>query len=132
MTVVAAPRPARLANSWPGLALTANQLSIMGANLLMSLLLAYAGGLPAVGAVAPGVLVFQFGCGVLQQVLGEASLLAEARSDRAVGLDVCRWAVGVALVAGFAGAALAAAATATVPHGAPLLGLLYAAGIPAA
>jgi hypothetical protein len=132
MTVLAPPRPGRLANSWPGVALTANQLSLMGANLLMSVLLAYAGGLPAVGAVAPGVLVFQFGCGVLQQVLGEASLLAEARSDRAVGLDVCRWAVGIALLGGFAGAVIAAAATATVPHGAPMLGLLYALGIPAA
>lgn len=121
--------PARI---WPGVALTANQFVLMGANLLVSLLLAGSGGLGAVGAVAPAILVFQFGAGVLQQVIAEASLLAEGGSDRPLAISVCRWAVGVSLAAGAVSVAVAVAATATVPDGRPLLGILYAVGIPAA
>jgi hypothetical protein len=117
---------------WPGAALIGNQLAIMATNLLLTLQLAAAGGLAAVGAVAPCLLVFQLGSGLMQQVLAEASLLAPSGPGRRLDPRVGGWAMAAALGGGAAGLVLAAAAAALVPGGDPWLGLAFALGLPAA
>jgi hypothetical protein len=116
---------------WASAALTGNQLAIMATNLLLSLFLAAAGGTPAVGAVAPCLLVFQLGSGLLQQVVAEASLLAPGGMGRRLAGDVCRHAVAAAMFAGIAGAVLAMGLGSLVPGGNPALGIVFALGIPA-
>lgn len=117
---------------WPGAALTGNQLAIMATNLLLSLQMAAAGGVAAVGAIAPCLLVFQLGSGLMQQVLAEASLLAPSGAGRRLDVAVCRMAVATALLGGMIGLGMATLAASVVPGGDPVLGLLFALGIPAA
>ncbi|MCW6008915.1 hypothetical protein K1W54_30885 [Micromonospora sp. CPCC 205371] len=115
---------------WAGLALSLGQLALMGSSLVFSLSLAYAGGLDAVGATAPAVLVFQLACGVLQRTLAEATLLASSHADRRADRATCQHAVGAALLGGTAGAVLAALSALAVPDAPTELAFVYAAGIP--
>jgi hypothetical protein len=116
--------------SWSTPALSLGQLALMATSLVFSLSLGYAGGLAAVGAVAPAMLVSQLTYGVLQRTLAEATLLATAHEGRPADRTVCRWSVAAALGGGLAGGAVALLCTVAVP-GAPLeLALGYAAGIP--
>ena len=121
----------RRRSAWAGAALTSNQLAIMATNLMLSVFLAAVGGTAAVGAVAPCLLVFQLGSGLLQQVVAEASLLAPGGTGRRLDVEVCRHAVALAAFTGGAGAVLAALLASLVPDGDPKLGLVFALGIPA-
>jgi hypothetical protein len=115
---------------WPALTLTAGQLGIMGANVLFSLSLGYAGGIVVVGATAPAVLVFQVVCGVLQRALAEATLLMDANTERRADRATSQWSIAAALLFGLIGAVIAAAASVVVPQAPVLVVLAYAAGIP--
>lgn len=115
---------------WTGLALGGGQLAIMSTNFVFGLAMAYAGGLEAVGSVAPAMLTFQLACGVTQRVLAEASLLLAASEENAAGRRVCGWAVANALIGGTGGLLLAVATSVLVPGGDPVLGIVFAAGIP--
>jgi hypothetical protein len=117
---------------WSGIALAGNQLAIMATNLVLSIQLGRSGGLAAVGAVAPCLLVFQLGSGLLQQVIAEASLLAAADSTKPTETATCRWAVGSAIGVGIVGAGVAVLSASLVPGGSALVGLVFAIGIPAA
>ncbi|PZM89605.1 MAG: hypothetical protein DIU79_15190 [Actinobacteria bacterium] len=116
--------------SWSGPALALGQLTLMAINLLVTLTLAYAGGLTAVGATAPAVLVFQLTCGVSQRTLAEAALLARAQPGRPACLADCRRAVAAAVLSGGCGMVVAAGAALAVPDVPPWFGVAYAAGIP--
>lgn len=118
--------------SWSSMALLSGQLSLMAANLLLSLSLGYAGGLSVVGALTPAMLVFQLTCGVLQRALSEATLLASTQEKRRVESVIARWAVTAALFGGVVGACAAFVAASLVPGARLELVLAYAAGIPLA
>lgn len=125
---VASPRTG--GRNWARLALTLGQLALMGTGLFLSLSLGYAGGLSAVGATAPAMLVFQLACGVLQRSLAEATLLAEAHAERVAERTDCRLSVAAALTGGLVGAGLATASALAVSGGSIELAVAYAAGIP--
>ncbi|GAA4565329.1 hypothetical protein GCM10023176_13190 [Micromonospora coerulea] len=116
--------------SWARLALTLGQLALMGTSLVFSLSLGYAGGLSAVGATAPAMLVFQLTCGVLQRSLAEATLLSGAHAERVAERTDCQRSVAAAFTGGLAGAGVAVASALAVPGGSIELAVAYAAGIP--
>lgn len=116
--------------SWAGQALTLGQLALMATNLVLSLSVAYAGDLAAIGAVAPAMLVFQLACGVLQRSLAEATLLSSSHAGQAADLLVCGRSVAAALVGGAVGGAVAFVSSLAVPGVSPALALAYSAGIP--
>ncbi|MDW5322480.1 hypothetical protein [Plantactinospora sp. KLBMP9567] len=116
--------------SWSTPALTLGQLALMATSLVFSLSLGYAGGLAAVGAVAPAMLVFQLSCGVLQRTLAEATLLSTAHEGRRAERATCRWSVAAALGGGLLGAVVALLSSLAVPDVPVELALGYAAGIP--
>ncbi|MFC4105278.1 hypothetical protein ACFOX0_04900 [Micromonospora zhanjiangensis] len=118
------------AGLWSGLALGLGQFALMGTSLILSLSLAYAGGLAAVGAIASAVLVFQLTCGVLQRTLAEATLFAQSHADATADLLTCRRAVGTALLGGGAGAVVALLAGLAIPGARLGLVLAYVVGIP--
>lgn len=120
----------RRSRRWSGPALALGQLALMATSLLFTLTLAYAGGLSAVGATAPAVLVFQLTCGVSQRTLAEAALLARARPGVPADVDDCRRAVTAALLSGACGMVVAVGAALAVPDAPPWLGFAYACGIP--
>lgn len=115
---------------WAGLALSLGQLALMATSLIFSLCLAYAGGLPAVGATAPAVLVFQLACGVIQRTLAEATLLASSHAELRADRRTCQWSVTAALIGGTAGAVLALLSSLAVPDAPTELAIVYSAGIP--
>jgi hypothetical protein len=129
-STVAPVTTGRARAAWPGLALALGQLSLMATSLLLSLALGYAGGLTAVGAVAPAMLVFQLTCGVLQRSLAEATLLSAANAGEPVDRLTCGRAVSTALVGGVVGGVAALLSTVTVSAGSPWLAPCYVAGIP--
>ncbi|AVT29305.1 hypothetical protein C6361_07160 [Plantactinospora sp. BC1] len=130
-TATTTGEPARSAGrSWSTPALTMGQLGLMATSLVFSLSLGYAGGLAAIGAVAPAMLVFQLSCGVLQRTLAEATLLATASEGRPADRATCRWSVAAALAGGLLGAVVAFLSSLAVPDVPVELALGYAAGIP--
>lgn len=115
---------------WSTLALSLGQLALMATSLVFSLCLGYAGGLAAVGAVAPAMLVFQLTCGVLQRTLAEATLLATAHHGHPADRATCQWSVAAALCGGLLGGVVALLSTLAVPGAPAELAFGYAAGIP--
>ncbi|WP_434743075.1 hypothetical protein [Micromonospora sp. SH-82] len=112
------------------LALTAGQVALMATSLVLSLALGYAGGLGAVGALAPAMLVFQLTCGVLQRSLAEATLLRAASATRTAAPADCRRSVATAVVGGAVGTVVAVLSSLAVPGGSVDLAVAYAVGIP--
>lgn len=116
--------------AWSGLTLVLGQLSLMATSVVLSMFLAYAGGLAAVGAIAPAMLVFQLSCGVLQRALAEATLLAESHAERFADDRTCQGAVGAALAGGLLGAFAGLVSVLAVPGAALELAAAYSIGIP--
>lgn len=127
---VVTPEANRPGRAWSGPALALGQLGLMVTSLLLSLSLGHAGGLAAVGAVAPAMLVFQLTSGVLQRALAEATLLASAHAGQPADGESCRWAVAAALGGGLAGGVVAVLCVLAVPEAPVGPALAYAAGIP--